>query len=173
MDRHPFQWGNPQHAELSEDLDALVDPETQRIMDEADLLEFVSCPVHISPHSSCTALRCLQQAAEIRACSQSEDDDDEDGESDEDEWGSGDEDDGSEDDQEDTGSPSKEQEHSRGASASPGAAGTQARQPEGLAGTLSQQAVTEAVDPLDGLGPLSPIQGRLHLCPECNYARGR
>jgi len=47
MDRHPFQWDNPQHAELSEDLDALVDPETQRIMDEADLLEFVSCPVHI------------------------------------------------------------------------------------------------------------------------------
>lgn len=56
MDRHPLQWGNPQHAELSEDLDALVDPETQRIMDEADLLEFVSCPVHICPshflHSS-------------------------------------------------------------------------------------------------------------------------
>jgi len=115
----------------------------------------------------------LQQAAEIRACSQSEDDDDEDGESDEDEWGSRDEDDGSDDDQEDTGSPSKEQEHSRGASASPGAAGTQARQPaEGLAGTLSQQAVIEGADPLDGLGPLSPIQGGLPLWPECNHAWG-
>ena len=116
----------------------------------------------------------MQQGAEIRACSQSEDDEDEDGESDEDEGGSGDEDDSSEDDQEDTETPSKKQEHSRGASASPGAAGIQVRQPaQGLAGTLSQQAVIEAADPLDGLSPLSPIQGGLRLWPEGNHTRGR
>ena len=43
-----LDWGaRSQHGDLEEDLDALVDPETQRIVDEADLLEYVS-PV-ISP----------------------------------------------------------------------------------------------------------------------------
>lgn len=38
-----LDWGaRSQHGDLQEDLDALVDPETQRIMDEADLLEYVS-----------------------------------------------------------------------------------------------------------------------------------
>ena len=37
-----LDWGaGSQHTDLHEDLDALVDPETQRIMDEADLLEYV------------------------------------------------------------------------------------------------------------------------------------
>ena len=37
-----LDWGaGSQHIDLHEDLDALVDPETQRIMDEADLLEYV------------------------------------------------------------------------------------------------------------------------------------
>ncbi len=38
----PDQYGSPQDADPEEDLDALVDLETQRIMDEADLLDFVS-----------------------------------------------------------------------------------------------------------------------------------
>ena len=39
---NPKQNGSPQNADLEEDLDALVDPETQRIMDEADLVDYVS-----------------------------------------------------------------------------------------------------------------------------------
>ena len=41
-----LDWGaGSQHSDLHEDLDALVDPETQRIMDEADLLEYVRLPL--------------------------------------------------------------------------------------------------------------------------------
>ena len=37
-----LDWGaGSQQTDLLEDLDALVDPETQRIIDEADLLEYV------------------------------------------------------------------------------------------------------------------------------------
>lgn len=45
VERDSDQRSAPQHADLEEDLDALVDPETQRIMDEADLLDFVSSPL--------------------------------------------------------------------------------------------------------------------------------
>ncbi len=51
MDRQ-LDWGaRSQHGDLQENLDALVDPETQRIMDEADLLEYVS-PVLVPSHPS-------------------------------------------------------------------------------------------------------------------------
>ena len=41
-----LDWGTAsQHTDLLEDLDALVDPETQRIIDEADLLEYVRLPL--------------------------------------------------------------------------------------------------------------------------------
>ena len=45
----PDQKASPQHDDLEEDLDALVDLETQRIMDEADLLEFVSVSLQACP----------------------------------------------------------------------------------------------------------------------------
>ncbi len=42
VEGNPDQNGSPESPDLEEDLDALVDPETQRIMDEADLLDYVS-----------------------------------------------------------------------------------------------------------------------------------
>ena len=52
VERDPDQRSSPQHADLEEDLDALVDAETQRIMDEADLLDFVSFSLTAPPFSS-------------------------------------------------------------------------------------------------------------------------